>query len=189
MASTAPARAARRSAAPGASPVVRQRLLAKVASRLEEDPQHVAPILRLIAEPDVVPPRERLSGEAKEINTRRLAARRAAFIEGAFSGQQVRELLGGVSRQAVHQKTQAGRLLAVRYGNTTWFPKWQFTADGRILPRLGELLAVLPADPLAADALMRTPLPEEKGRSPADLLRRGRFDRALHYAATAGGDR
>lgn len=89
----------------------------------------------------------------------------------------------------MHQKTQAGRLLAVRYGNTTWFPKWQFTADGRILPRLGELLAVLPADPLAADALMRTPLPEEKGRSPADLLRRGRFDRALHYAATAGGDR
>jgi hypothetical protein len=39
---------------------------------------------------------------------------------------------------------------------------------------------------LAADALARRPLPEEGGKSVADLLAAGRVDDAVHYVRTAG---
>jgi hypothetical protein len=54
---------------------------------------------------------------------------------------------------------------------------------------LEKLLAVLPGSPLAADRLVRSPVPEERGRSVADLLAAGKLPLAVHYAGTAGGDR
>ena len=42
-------------------------------------------------------------------------------------------------------------------------------------------------DALSADALMRTALPEEGGRSPADLLAAGDVDLVVHYVWAVGG--
>jgi hypothetical protein len=82
----------------------------------------------------------------------------------------------------------SGSLLSTEIAGRSWFPDWQFGPDGP-WPRLTEVLRELVRDGrgvLAADALMRLPLPEEKGLSPADLLAAGRTDDALHYLRTAG---
>lgn len=164
------------------------KLLERVAARLAEDPDRVGPVLRLIADPDAVPERVALSEAVRRVNTERLAAARQELIAHALSGEQVRELLGGISRQALHQRVRGGRLLALHVANTSWFPDWQFGPEG-VRPGLSDLLAVLPDTALAADRVMRAPIPEERRRSAADLLAAGKADRALHYARTAGGDR
>lgn len=164
------------------------KLLERVAARLAEDPDRVGPVLRLIADPDAVPERPHVGDAAVRLNAQRLAAARDELISRALTGEQVRELLGGISRQALHQRVRGGRLLALHVANTSWFPDWQFD-EGGVRAGLGELLAVLPADALAADRIMRAPLPEERRRSAADLLAAGRTERAVHYARTAGGDR
>lgn len=165
------------------------KLLERVAARLAEDPVHVAPVLRLIADPDAVPRAGEVSAEARVLNAQRIAAAQAEFVAHALRGDEVRALLGGISRQALHQKVRAGRLLALHRANASWFPRWQFTEAGAPVSVLPDLLDALPADPLAADAVMRAPLPEERGRSAADLLAAGQVARAVHYARTAGGDR
>jgi hypothetical protein len=168
---------------------VEAELLERVAARLAEDPQHVGPVLRLIADPDHTPRRTTLSKQAQELNLQRLVSVRTELTEHALRGEQVRELLGGISRQALHQRVRAGRLLALHQANASWFPRWQFDAAGRPRAELKELLALLPRDVMAADRLMRAPVDELGGRSPAELLEAGETDLAVHYARTAGGER
>lgn len=168
--------------------VAQAKLLEQVAARLAEDPDRVGPALRLIVDPDAVPDRPTLSEQAVRLNTTRLAAARADLTAHALTGEQVRELLGGISRQALHQRVRGGRLLALHLANTSWFPDWQFGPEG-VRAGLSDVLAVLPDSALAADRVMRAPIPEERRRSAADLLVAGRTDRAVHYARTAGGDR
>lgn len=164
------------------------KLLQQVAARLAEDPDHVGPALRLIVDPDAVPERPALSEQATRLNAQRLNAARADFTAHALTGEQVRELLGGISRQALHQRVRGGKLIALHLGNTSWFPGWQFDPEG-VRPDLAAVLAVLPKNALAADRVMRAPLPEERKRSAAELLAAGKTERAVHYARTAGGDR
>ena len=166
----------------------RATLLEQVAARLAEDPEHVAPVLRLIADPDSVPAREGLSASALRTNLERLTAARAEFMAHARPGAEVRALLGGISRQALHQRVRNRRLVALHLLNTSWFPSWQFDETG-VRAGVAELLEVLPDSALAADRVMQAPLAEENGRSPADLLSAGDLARALHYARTAGGER
>jgi hypothetical protein len=166
----------------------RATLLDRVAARLAEDPEHVAPVLRLIADPDAVPDRPHLSADAQRQNAERLVALRTDLTAHALTGEQVRQLLGGISRQALHQRVRARRLLALHLANQSWFPDWQFGPDG-VRPGVPEVLAALPESPVAADRIMHAPLPEEGRRTPADLLAAGQTDRAVHYARTAGGDR
>jgi hypothetical protein len=166
----------------------RATLLQQVAARLAEDPEHVAPVLRLIADPDAVPERPQLSEGARRQNTARLVALHSELTAHALTGEQVRQLLGGISRQALHQRVRGRRLIALHLANQSWFPDWQFGPDG-VRSGVREVLAALPDSPVAADRVMRAPLAEEGGRSAADLLVSGQADRALHYARTAGGDR
>ncbi len=164
-------------------------LLDAVARRLADEPQRVLPTLRLLADPDALP--ETTDTEAVElarkVNAERLAARREEFRGQALPTAEVRTLLG-VSRQALSARVAHHTLLALELAGTLYFPDWQFGPDGT-LPGVGKVVAALVADErgvLAADALMRTPLPEEGGRSPAQLLADGQVDRALHYVHTAG---
>jgi hypothetical protein len=56
--------------------------------------------------------------------------------------------------------------------------------------RLAEVIEALREtdhDTFSADAVMRNNLPEEGGRSPADLLAAGEIDLAIHYAWAVGG--
>ena len=164
-------------------------LLKQLQVRLDEDPDHVAPVLALIAHPDAVPARAELSPEARATNTNRLAERQAAFQERALPSDAVRAQLGGISRQALHQRVAGRRLLSWQHAHTSWFPDWQFGPDGTPLPGLPAVLAELPASPLSADVVMRTPMPEGGGASPAELLAAGQVELAVHYVRTAGGDR
>ena len=164
-------------------------LLAQVRARLAEDPVRVREALTLIADPDALPARRELSETALAVNARRLSDAREEFFAHSYRGEQVRAQLGGISRQALNQRVRSGRLLALSAANTSWFPYWQFTAAGELLPGLERLLAMLPTSPVAADRLVRSPIAEERGRSVADLLAAGKLELAIHYARTAGGER
>jgi hypothetical protein len=164
-------------------------LMARVQARLAEDPVRVREALALIADPDALPARSELSSTARTVNARRLSDAREEFFAHSYRGEQVRAQLGGISRQALNQRVRAGRLLALSAANTSWFPYWQFTAQGDLLPGLERLLSVLPSAPVSADRVVRSPIPEERGRSIADLLAAGKLERAVHYARTSGGER
>jgi hypothetical protein len=163
-------------------------VLDAVARRLAEDPDHVLATLRLIGDVDAVPDAgdSETVALARRVNADRLATRRAQFRAGSLTTAEVARLLGGVSRQAVASRVASGTLLALEIGGRSYFPDWQFGDDGPLagLPRV--LTAVRHHGALGTDALMRTPLPEEDGRTPAELLAAGELDRAEHYARIAG---
>lgn len=126
---------------------------------------------------------------ARAVNAERLAARTLDVLTHSRTETQVLEPDVSLPAAAVCLLVRQRELLALEHAGVRWFPSWQFAASGTLHPCLAELLAVLPPSVLGADAVMRTPLPEEGGRSPADLLAAGEVSSALHYAATAGGDR
>jgi hypothetical protein len=163
-------------------------LVAAVARRLEEDPS-LATTLRLLVDPEspTAAPTAPARALAAQVNAERLAERRAAFARKALTTPQVQEVLGGVTRQAVAQRVANGGLLSLEIAGRSYFPDWQFGRDG-VLPGLRDLLDLRRVDArgaLGADAVMRTPIEEERGRTPADLLRRGDLERARHYVSTA----
>lgn len=167
----------------------RAAVLDAVARRLRQDPDRVLPTLRLLADPDALPgPEDRETVVvAERVNTARLAARRVEFRSRALPSSEVRRMLG-VSRQALAARVAGRKLLALQFGGVSYFPDWQFGPDG-LRPGVTRLVPALLADGrgvLAADALMRNPLPEAGKRSPADLLADGDVDTALHYVTAAG---
>ena len=79
--------------------------------------------------------------------------------------------------------------MAIEISGRSWFPDWQFV-DGRLvdgLPEVVHALADSGENAFSADGLMRTALPEEGGRSIADLLAGGGLELALHYIRAVGG--
>ena len=168
--------------------VANQAVLAAVARRLKEDPDRVLPTLQLLADPDAVPDKvaRPLVDIAHKVNAGRLQELLDGFRSRSYTTTQVRELLGGVTRQAVASRVSSGTLLSHEIAGRSYFPDWQFGSGG---PHRG-LAELLPSlvrgrGALAADALARQALPEEGGRSVADLLAAGRIEDALHYVAVA----
>lgn len=160
-------------------------LLARVADQLRDEPERIRPILELLVDPDALPAgdaRAEVAAAARRINRARQAQLIAAFVADSLTTEDVRALLGGVSRQAVSERVRTGRLLGARLGGTLRMPAWQFDQDG-VVPGLPQVLAVLAArgSAVAAQAWMRTPIPDEGGRSAADLLIDGELGLALHY--------
>jgi len=169
----------------------RQAVLAAVRRRLADEPDRVLPALRVIADPDALiePGDESTISLARTVNTHRVVALLRELRERSYTTEQVRALLGGVSRQAVSQRVANNRLLAIQISGRSYFPDWQFV-DGRPVEGLDRVLAALrevDAAWLGADALMRTALPEEGGRTIADLLAVGEVELALHYVRAVGG--
>jgi len=164
-------------------------VLDMVAQRLHSEPDRMLPTLRLLVDATALVQvgDDRTLQVARTLNTQRLAERRAAFQSQALTTAQVSEILG-VSRQALSARVGNRRLLAVEFGGTLRFPDWQFGPDGlvlgvdKVVPELHDTGRGV----LAADALMRTSLQEEGGRSPAQLLSSGLLERCLHYVRTAG---
>lgn len=171
-------------------PESRQAVLAAVRRRLADEPERVLPALMVIADPDAVVEADDEStlSLARTLNAHRVVALLREFRARAYTTAQVAELLGGVSRQAVSLRVANRRLLSLEISRRSYFPDWQFV-DGRPAEGLAEVIAALGdagKDGLAADALMRTPLPEEGGRTPAELLAVGDLDRTLHYIRALG---
>ncbi len=166
-----------------------EHVLDMVAQRLHSEPDRILPTLRLLidAEALVQVGDDRTFEVARTLNAQRLAERRAAFQSQALTTAQVSDVLG-VSRQALSARVGNRRLLAVELGGTLCFPDWQFGPDG-LVPDVDKVVPELfdsGRGVLAADALMRTPLTEEGGRSPAQLLAGGQLERCMHYVRTAG---
>jgi hypothetical protein len=169
----------------------RHAVLAAVERRLAAEPDRVLPALQLIADPDALidPDDEVTISLARTLNAHRIVAGLREFRAQAYSTDDVREMLGGVSRQAVSQRVRNKRLLSMEISGKSWFPDWQFV-DGRLAAGLAEVVAALyeaGQDAYTADAVMRTPYPEEDGRTLAELLHVGQLDRVLHYIRIIGG--
>lgn len=95
--------------------------------------------------------------------------------------------LDGVSKQAVSQRVQGRRLLALRTGSGRWvYPLWQFH-HGALLPGLPEVLAAAGYDPRrpvtgwTVASWLATEDPE-LGGAPRDLLAAGRLAPVLAVA-------
>lgn len=107
--------------------------------------------------------------------------------------EQVRGLLGGVSRQALADRAKRSTLLALktRDGHTV-YPAWQFTFDRQVLEGLAEVLRLFAGDEhgevvdgWTLASWLRIPLPELDGGSVADRLRAGDVAAARQVAAHA----
>ncbi len=168
-----------------------QTLLAAVGRRLAEEPERVLTALQVIADPDalVAADDESTISLARTVNAHRVVAALRELRARAYSTEQVRALLGGISRQAVSQRVRSSRLMAIEISGRSWFPDWQFV-DGRLVDGLPQVVRALTAggeNAFSAEGLMRSSLPEEGGRSIADLLAAGELDLVLHYLRAVGG--
>ena len=163
-------------------------MLDAVRRRLEEDPENVLPTLRLLIDPDTNPLDESTVALAKTLNAYRVVSRLREIRARSYSTTDVAELLGGVSRQAVSQRVAKGQLMSIQISGKAYFPDWQFI-DGLPVTGLTEVITALHdagQDTFTADSVMRTSLPEERGRTPADVLAAGDVDRAVHYVRVIG---
>lgn len=168
-----------------------ERVLAAVRERLAAEPESVLPVLELLAFPDALidPEDEVTNSLARTVNEHRMVAALREIRERSYSTGEVAEMLGGVTRQAVSARVAKGQLMSIEISRRSYFPDWQFVR-GRPAKGLRDVIAALTEigeDTFSADALMRTPLPEEDGRTPADLLAAGDVERARHYVYAVGG--
>lgn len=158
-------------------------LLERAEERLRTDPTFATVLATVLDEPP------RSSGDteqrvvARAINTARQATRRHDFRAGSLSTNEVQQVLGLKTPQAVHGRRTRGTLLGVRLGDQTWFPAWQFDLEhGRTRPELRRVIHLLRSftdDTITADRIMRQHHDELDG-SIEDALRRGD-----PYASTA----
>jgi hypothetical protein len=166
-------------------------VLAAVRRRLDEDPDRILPTLRLLADPDALaePFDETTKELARTLNAYREATALRELRARSYTTADVAELLGGVSRQAVSARVAKGRLMSIEISGRSYFPAWQFVG-GQPVQGLPDVIAALRecgCDTFSADAIMRGGLPEEGGRSPADLLAAGDVSLAVHYVRAVGG--
>jgi hypothetical protein len=177
----------RAAAHPGA--LDRSALLRRVAARAASDPDAVLPVLRvLVGDDEPADVDESVLAAAEIVNSRRLAKATRSLVSRALTSEQVSERLGGASRQAIAARRARGGLLGLTVGTTSYHPDWQFGPDGVLpgLPRVLEALREVRASVLSADALMRTPTPDDR-RSLAELLAEGRVDEVVARILDTGG--
>jgi hypothetical protein len=163
-------------------------LAREVAERARRD-SGFAQVIDALLEAPTVPQGTLERMAARRLNDQRRAAVVRDFVDGAMPTQQVQELLGLRTPQAVHRLRSRGKLLGAAVGNQTWFPAWQFD-DGRLridLPQILELLMRFTSDPLASDRIMRITHEDLGGVSIAEALHRpGTTDTAWRMLAAIG---
>ena len=107
---------------------------------------------------------------------------------GAYTLEQVRLLLQGISRQAVDKRVQDGSLLAVPGpGNRRAYPTIQFLNDGSIVAGLKAVRQALgSANPWFLLNFLSRPDERLNGKKPIELLRRGETEPVLEAARLNG---
>ncbi len=111
---------------------------------------------------------------------------------GAYELRQVRELMGGISRQAVDKKVKKGALLAVPGpSHHRRYPTVQFKDDGEVVDGLKEVSASLTTkNPWAVLNFLVNPHSGLGGAKPIDRLRAGAIAdvvEAAHRLGEQGG--
>lgn len=115
------------------------------------------------------------------------AARRLLEEEGGtLSAEELGDLLG-ITRQAVNQRRQAGKLLALEVGRHGYaYPAWQLTETGT-LPGLEATLRTLEGhDPWMQARFFLSPHPRLENRRPLDELRKSHTEAVLEAAHLYG---
>ncbi|WP_246725124.1 hypothetical protein [Beijerinckia sp. L45] len=107
---------------------------------------------------------------------------------GAYDLDQVRGLMRGISRQAVHKRVQDGSLLAVPGpSNRQSFPTVQFNSDGTVVDGLSAVHAALPTrNPWSVLNFLTNPDDRLGGRKPIDVLKEGGVDVVVEAARRMG---
>jgi len=107
---------------------------------------------------------------------------------GTYTLDEVRQMLNGISRQAVHKKVQEGHLLTVPGpGDDRRYPTAQFHHDGRLIPGLKAVQEALPTrNPWAVFTFMVQPDSSLDGRKPIDVLKAGNVDIVVEAAKRYG---
>lgn len=141
-------------------------------------------------------PMVRSEADAYEPNARARAVLRGVKLMeqdlkasgGAYSLEQVQELMRGVTRQAVNNRVRDGSLLAVPGpSNRAVYPVVQFTSDGS---PVGGLKAIREALQTNSSGMLLNFLvhPEARldGEKPIDLLKAGRLEKVIEAAQHVG---
>jgi hypothetical protein len=104
---------------------------------------------------------------------------------GAFTLDEVCQLMGRVSRQVIERRVREGRLLAVPGpSNRRVYPAIQFRADGQVLPGIKDVLQALPTEnPWAILNFLVNPDSHLDHRKPIDLLKAGQTELVVQAAA------
>ena len=106
---------------------------------------------------------------------------------GAYTAEQIGQVLGGKSRQAIAEGRKTNLYFGVPAGRGYAYPKCQVTESG-ILPGLRQFLdAFILPDPWMKLALLLEPSAQLEGRSPLDALRLGEVEPAVGVAKSYGG--
>lgn len=103
-----------------------------------------------------------------------VATQLAASMRGTLSIVEAALLLG-VDRSRISQRISHGSLWAFPVGRAKRLPRWQFTAQGKILPGLTMVVAAIPRglSPESVAALMEQPQAELGDKSPVSHLAAG----------------
>ncbi len=102
---------------------------------------------------------------------------------GTMTVSEVAALLG-ITRQAIEKRRKVGKLIALSLGKRGYaYPRWQFTADGRLLSGLEEVLCDLEEHTSMAQTIfMLGPTIRLDGQRPLDAIRQGRITDARRAA-------
>jgi hypothetical protein len=116
---------------------------------------------------------------------RRLAEEALAASGGAYSLEQVQELLHNVTRQAVEKRVRDGSVFTVSgESGRRKYPVVQFTNDGEVVPGIKAVREALgTTNPLM---LLTFLVAGDAGQRPIDLLQAGKVEEAVKAAATFG---
>lgn len=104
-----------------------------------------------------------------------VAARTLAdSLRSTMTIDQAADLLG-VSRSRVSHRIADGSLWATGIHGRRLVPRWQFTADGQVIPGLPKVVSAIPTSlhPLAVEAFMTTPRVDFDDQSPVEWLTSG----------------
>lgn len=102
------------------------------------------------------------------------AAQLAELVAGSLSIAEAALLLR-VDRSRVSQRLSHGSIWGFQLGRSKRLPRWQFTADGDLLPGLEGVVDAIPAGlaPIAVAGFMTTPQPELGDAAPVAHLAAG----------------
>ena len=119
---------------------------------------------------------------------RQMARHDIAAAGGTYDLDDVRGLLGDISRQAVDKRVREGSLIAVSGPkNRRRYPTVQFETNGTVVAGLREVQAALPTrNPWAVLNFLVRPEARLEGSPPIALLRQGRVAEVVEAARRMG---
>ena len=108
---------------------------------------------------------------------------------GCAGSEEIAEILG-ISRQAINQRRQRGKLIGLSRGKGKYvYPLWQFSEEGKTHKGLENVLEKLAqVDPWTQVAFFLNPNLRTKNKTPLEVLRMGEIDLVVKSAAAFAND-